>query len=123
MEYKKRSIVQNSGSEAEPLLNFSSKSFKRSSFSMLSRHQNMLMYDRYLILRVLSLILILAYSALVVLLAYHFDIPFIYFGFVILFNILVIYLIGSYILRAVIFPYSNFFVKTYLDSMLNRKFG
>lgn len=57
------------------------------------------------------------------LLAWNFSIPLIYIAFVIILNFIVLYLFGSYILRAVIFPYSNFFVKTYLDSLLNRKFG
>lgn len=63
--------------------------------------------------------LIIIYSAAVAFLSIYFGINYIYIGFILILNLVILYLFGSYVLRAVIFPYSNFFVKSYLDSLLN----
>ena len=44
-------------------------------------------------------------------------------GFLIIINFLFIYFVGGYILKAVYFPYSNYFITQKLNSHINRRFA
>lgn len=73
--------------------------------------------------RIVVTICLLLYSVLVATLALSFEIPLIFIAMVLVFNAVMLYLIGSYLLRAIIFPYANYFIKKRMDSMLNEKFA
>jgi len=38
-------------------------------------------------------------------------------------NLACLLLVGNYLLRSVLFPYSNFFIRRQLDSVINRRFS
>jgi len=40
-----------------------------------------------------------------------------------LFNLLVLFLFGNYLLRGILFPYANFFIERSLESGINRRFS
>ena len=64
-----------------------------------------------------------SYCVLIALIAHSFDIPLLLIALGLVFNVVVLYLFGSYVLRAVIFPYANYFIKKKLDSTINEKFA
>jgi hypothetical protein len=51
------------------------------------------------------------------------DNPLVYIAFIVIFNFVVLKLLGSYLLRSILFPYSNFFIERRLNSQINRKFA
>lgn len=40
-----------------------------------------------------------------------------------LFNLLILFLFGNYMLRGILFPYANFFITRQLESSINRRFS
>ena len=38
-------------------------------------------------------------------------------------NCLVLLMVGNYLIRAILFPYSNFFIRKQLDSVINQRFS
>lgn len=46
-----------------------------------------------------------------------------YLTFIVLLNFFCLRVIGSYLLRSILFPYSNYFIERKLNSEINRKFS
>ena len=68
-------------------------------------------------------LLIFVYSGCLIFLALNFDKFWVYFFLVIIINTFALLGCGNYLLRAIIFPYSNYFIRKKLDSSLNQKFS
>ncbi len=49
--------------------------------------------------------------------------PIVFCGLLAVFNFLAVYFIGGYIMKAVYFPYSNYFITQRLNSQINRRFA
>jgi hypothetical protein len=47
----------------------------------------------------------------------------IYIASVIVVNITILLAIGHYMIRSILFPYSNYFIRTQMDSVINQKFS
>jgi len=53
----------------------------------------------------------------------HFRIPFLFIGLCIIMNLLLLTCCGNYMLRAVLFPYANYFIKKRLDKSINTTYS
>ncbi len=65
----------------------------------------------------------LAYIAGVLAFYIHLQAPAVFTALLLLLNLLCLFLLGNYLLRAVLFPYANRFVKRQLDSGINTRFS
>ncbi len=73
--------------------------------------------------RMLVLSAFLVYMAGVVALYLQFGDQLIWLSFLVVVNMACLLIIGNYLLRSILFPYSNFFIKKQLDSVINRRFS
>lgn len=48
---------------------------------------------------------------------------YIFYGFIVVFNLTIVFLVGKYMVRTMLFPYSNPIIRRRLDSQTNRKFS
>lgn len=53
----------------------------------------------------------------------QFDLPLIFISFVLILNLFFLVCFGNYMLRAVLFPYANYFIKRKIDSTINKRFS
>jgi hypothetical protein len=63
------------------------------------------------------------YMTAVVALYIQFHSDFVWLSLMILLNVATLLFVGNYLLRSVLFPYSNFFIRKQLDSVINRRFS
>jgi Ni,Fe-hydrogenase I cytochrome b subunit len=68
-------------------------------------------------------LLFLGYIAGALALFYYLQAPVILLSLVVVINFAVLFLTGNYLLRAILFPYANSYIKTKLDSGINRRFS
>jgi hypothetical protein len=66
---------------------------------------------------------VLMYLAAVVAMYVHFKQSLIWISLVIVLNLLTLITFGHYMIRSILFPYSNYFIKKQLDSVINRRFS
>lgn len=71
----------------------------------------------------ITLSLVFVYSLAVTIIALSFECHYIFLGFILVANIAFVHLFGGYLIRAIIFPYANYFIQRRMDSMLNDKFA
>lgn len=69
------------------------------------------------------IVLFLAYSTVIIALAKLYKIPYLYFALIVVLNGAFLIVVGRYLIRAIFFPYANYFIKKRMDSMLNKKFS
>ena len=53
----------------------------------------------------------------------EFNQPFLLLGLILVLHFLVLLLLGNYMLKAVLFPYANYFIQKRLDSSINKRFA
>ena len=80
-------------------------------------------YSSTVTIRVLVICGFLVYMAGVVALYRQFGDQMIWLAFLLVINVACLLIIGNYMLRSILFPYSNFFIKKQLDSVINRRFS
>ena len=67
--------------------------------------------------------LCLLYILAIVSIYLQFKIPIVFVAFLLVFNLLILVCFGNYMLRAILFPYANYFIKKEFDSNINKRFS
>jgi len=60
---------------------------------------------------------------IVIALVQELDENLIYIAEIVVVNMTLVLIIGNYMIRSILFPYSNYFIKTQLDSVINQRFS
>lgn len=76
-----------------------------------------------LFFRALLFLLFFGYIGGVFLLYYHLQAPVVLTSLVLLLNFICLYFFGNYMLRGILFPYANKYIRRQLDSAINKRFS
>jgi hypothetical protein len=68
-------------------------------------------------------LIFLGYIAGVLLLYIHLQAPAIFTSLILIVNFIVLFLLGNYMLRGILFPYANKYIRRQLDSAINKRFS
>lgn len=79
----------------------------------------MTIYD----VRLLILLGFLIYATAVIAVYIHFKESLIWVSLVLILNLALLLGGGNYLIRSILFPYSNYFIRQQLDSVINRRFS
>ncbi len=80
-------------------------------------------YDIYIVFRLVVVGFLAVYIAAVVAFSLELRDNNIYFAYICVFNFLLLLLLGKYMIRSILFPYSNYFIRSQLDSVINQRFS
>jgi hypothetical protein len=53
----------------------------------------------------------------------HFHEQLVWLSTLVIINLAMLLIVGNYFLRSIFFPYSNFFIRKQLDSLINKRFS
>lgn len=68
------------------------------------------------------LLVFLGYIGGVFLLYFHLQAPAIFTALILIVNFFVLFFVGNYLLRGILFPYANKYIRRQLDSAINKRF-
>lgn len=65
----------------------------------------------------------IVYIGAVFLIYYHLKEPVVFTSLILIVNVVTLYFAGNYMLRGILFPYANKYIRRQLDSAINRRFS